>query len=502
MAAKNIFIILIFISISGCDSTLNGNIFLTTGSGQVVPVAGRDVYLIPYSSEEQFISEIANESYSYFIPYIKNLISKECLIVIKEADRKLSEIRKNHSIENTQDTYPDTKCNKIEENKSEIEELQAKIVEKTKVMENTKNDFFIQNKKNVTVKILRQKKYKVYLQVTNNSDYCIRGYGRGERHLLNVIGLSNKVKIGDWNEAFSHSDSEGRSIPCSLPPKAAVNLVTLAFGNGNEYPTITSAYLANFEFYKMELSKNKYKTSKVDWYKESKNTNHNSQEIKNIKDNLESLKTIYTEKLVHCKEEKNTIEKSKEKTDIINKYIGEIENLTLEMKKCDIEKIEPEHLLNTANKLTIKLKENEKGKERLSFYSSLNEPADEKEFPVYYILNAWINTVLKQKISAENAYITTTGMDGSFEINNVESGKYMIISSYTDAFNNSFWLEHIEITSDKKHDMTNQNSKSRNIKLYIESKTNEEIEKHHPEIRGLLRQTIDYSSTLTKPKSY
>lgn len=99
--ARIIFIILPVLSIYGCfDHELNGDAYVIKRGGDITPVAGRQIYLLPYENEISFLYDVSSSAYEKNKSNLSNRLEYMCksgmeLSVYKknELDKKLEEIK-------------------------------------------------------------------------------------------------------------------------------------------------------------------------------------------------------------------------------------------------------------------------------------------------------------------------------------------------------------------------------------------------------------------------
>jgi hypothetical protein len=483
---KVLFVILPVLMLFGCfEYDLNGDAYVVKGAGDINPVAGQKVYLLPYENEIDFLYEAATSAYGVASSQLASELEPLCKKGLEIAGNKKEEINKELSKIKNKKTVPQEGCvsiqssidslaNKTESIKNEYDSkvsvLKGKLSKlqaskKQKVSEDAKKiEKSVNNK--VKIKFLGQGgnesyqiAYRYAFDVINDTDFCVSINRVDVMYNDYVIYEVSKYFFSDIKDEYGF-DTECDVLPQTTRKYRYADIITskidspeknmmLAEGkikrfNGSDYPEINKLSID----YKLTRMSSKKTEGKVKYYHSG--VSYNDLAEKNNKYDEDS-------EIAELNKSISKLKESHESNKEIKEQIG-LENILAECKKDEAAISEKEKTISQLEGIVSSTSSCGNGGNvagAVSAIEKLNENYGAKiELPEIQEMYAKEAFVLLAKKMSESLQAKTT-IQGAYEFQKLKKGKYLLYTEYSDNFNSGFWLKPIEISDNMKVDLTN-----------------------------------------------
>lgn len=474
---------------SGCsDSSLNGDVFVVKGNGDVKPLAGGKVYLLPYKNEAEFLYEIANNTYATIIPEISETVKRLSTSALDFAQEQKKNLDKEVALINVKYPTPPKECNELESKYKTITQKSVPITKKhnkliskyqkeIKVAKSDKNRAIrkvadkIKNriKKRVTVSI-NQDGYNIEYTIHNDTPYGIV--------LKDVFLNYNKIKIDNVRYFSTLYDEYGFDTNMHILPNksrrfdAILILKKISFNPewkllyktgklkgvkgtfGELYPLVNQITL-KYDLYKISSKRDVniiiYKKTPVNYTELAlKEKSFSSFDKKITK--IQQQTVMENKRFKKNDNIKHKIKIKKELKDCQNNYaifkkdttnLAEINKKILQLSKVIDALVRPKSVndkwIATATEAIKVL--------NTDFGGDFKLPSIDDKYAKLVTHN------VANKIS--EAMQTETSIKGAYSFAKVKNGNYLLISEYNDSFIDGFWIKEITLDKNTKIDLNN-----------------------------------------------
>lgn len=481
---KFISIFLLIVSLLGCfKSSVSGDVFITNNSGTVIPVSGKNVYLIPNANSEEIFTNALKSAQNLLASQIEKKISAQCEIGLNNLqDIKLELKRKIKGLdEESSSSLP--KCSEphafgdkdILERENEIKNDQIDLERLISLREDViiKRIDFLKSKEFDKVKIslgkmrlepYYKKRYEYSVTIENNSDYCLSGHSYKELQQEKTDSFVFSFERGgitidrSFIRPLNPKDANDGYL-CGVPPKTKRKLFVSATINGmhnNEELSQKHGFQINGNGQVKYIEPDSVELLQHSFVENTFFLKGGKRSFINKKINWHTIieqATEYDNK-IHDLDEKILIAKNEYNKIKLCSQINLLEKAHLHLPSCADSKVGPEEL-----------------------YSGMMAVNDLLGVDLFNTTNLHEKVVLstvkniQAMIENPDVLITQTKIDGSYEFDAIARGQYLAFIQYKDAFSSVFWLNPIDATSDVTHDFNNSNLIPTSLQKHVDAKT-------------------------------
>jgi len=494
---KYIFL-LSFLGLVGCNGSVEGDVFIIKGGGEIAVSPGRTVTFIPAESERAIFSQAAKSAGAVALAGIQTELLGLCPVAKADAKQVLSglteeitEIKAKGSIpaagcENLSATstrlaseVASTKKSQASELKRLRADLASAISEKEKRVMKLADKLESEQKKLISVTYAPSGRGDgATWTFRNNTDYCI-GEESSYMFYFQAQGFSNGIKTASTSDsAFSAiKDEFGFEIEgCYLPAgKSKTNSGYAA--STTKSPEIKKAVTeGKLQTYSCNSSYSQKQCVKVDSARWT-----SSYELLEVKRKDTGGSVVYSVKPVDWKDKalksgdfraydskikdaKSALSRA-EKRHASNSLLAEADKAASNAAQCQsdqklLSELEPlteraEQLTNAvacdgtipSTELTASL-----AKLNGELQLDLQIPDIEEPYQAAF-LSSFVET-----ITADTVIAVDTNIQGRYSVEAIKPGDYLVMAEYQDNFVQGFWLEEVTVSSGEQVIDLNQNT--------------------------------------------
>ena len=475
-----LFVMLPVLILCGCfEYDLTGDAYIVKGAGDIKPVAGQKVFLLPYENEIDFLHEAATSAYGVASSQMTSELDPLCKRGLEIAGNKKEKLNEELTKLKNKNTVPqggcaslqssiDTLSQKTETIKKDYEGKLSQLNSKLASLQKSKNEKVkkdansLQKKieSKVKIKLMNQGGYSGYdyeYTVINETDYCVS--------IKSVEVFSKNHSINRETGFYENrKDKYGFDTGCDVLPQTNRNykdMIILAKIDSPEekmlledgkilrykntdYPKITNIsidYKLTNMTSKKDGSKVNYNHSDVSYSDLAEKNNKYSEdsEISEVKKNISGLKNQHEsnqdiKELISLEKNLSECRGDEEKISATETILSEFENIISSTSSCG---------------------KNGNVASAVSAIETLNKNHGAKiELPDIQESYTKETLVVLANKMGESLQAKTT-IQGAYEFKKLKKGKYLLYTEYSDNFNSGFWMKPIEISDNMKVDLTN-----------------------------------------------
>lgn len=508
------FLLLVSLLNSGCtDSNLTGDVFVVKGDGDIKPLAGWKVYLLPYKSEAEFLYEIANDTYATIIPETSEtvkLLSQSALAFAQEQkenlDKKVASIKGKYST-------PPSDCNELESKYKTITQKTAQLTEKhNKLISQLENEINVATsdkdkalrkvadeidnglRNKVTVTIISQDGHDIKYTIYNDTAYGIKL----KKVVLNYNGIEIEEEeyFSTLHDAYGFDTNmhvmpntsrtfSGSIILKAIPRNPELKLLyetgklkglNSKYSRRGPYPLINKVIL-KYDLYNISRKRDENKIvynktpvnftdlaikeesfSSFDNKIERIRQQHATENNKFINDDNIKQKLKTQKELKECQNNYAIFKKDTGNLAELNKNISKLSKVIDALAQPKAEVVNDKWIATAIESIKVL---------NSDFRGSFELPSLDDKYTELVTYN------VAKKLSESTQ--TDTSIKGAYSFTEVKKGNYLLISEYIDNFVHGFWIKEVALDKDTKIDLNNNSMVDMPLIEYLSIKSKDKI---------------------------
>jgi hypothetical protein len=487
--------------LAGCNGSVEGDVFIIKGGGDIAVSPGRTVYFVPGENEKTLFAEAAVQAAKDALATIESQVAKLCPVALPEANAALDKLVKTESTITAAGTVPPEGCGELERKRDELEAQAASVrsaqadeqarLRKALATAKQERQTAIANKARA---LKRAQESKVLFRVdppagytrskitiSNNSDYCVGGettYAFQDFEIdLTVYASDGKTILwSDQIDLDERKDEFGFSLGACRVPKgvsvseevyqdgaldspqlrkaAADGAIETYLGTASYSRQTVARYgswkvTSEYDFYTVERTEKgtsvSYKVTKVDWSKEalkSQSFASYDQKIKSAERALDAaLKAHAADTSVGA----------------ANKASGALASCVTD--SATLASIIP--VIDKARSASVQVADCSASTNQVA--AGLSEMNDllELGLEIPDVKNPYRESFVTNVLLAltgDGVVKADTNIQGHYVIEEIPAGEYLVIGEYSDNFVQGFWLDAVSVESGAQTIDLNQNT--------------------------------------------
>lgn len=477
----------------GCaDSSLEGDVFITRESGDVVPLAGGTVYLLPVDSEKTLIHQLAAKARRDTQSEVSDRVATTCqnatgkiLQAISNKVKAIDNIRNDTSVPEAGCDALTTELERATDRlltqeagyNRQLATLNASLTDASNARHREIASKAAQLEKAATQKVtITQISQKggsgggsVHVTIKNSSDYCIVGTRTEFPPGFTINLFANRDKVGQWVARSSSQDENGVEIPCDIPPNShkafegnlSINVIfpeldeivsAIEQGwyqgfkpvDGELQPKITGASLSDYALHRLSSlgvsGGKKYRTNKVDWqmlaltqYAPDKH----DRKIAGIKTKIATLEEERERALSSISDDGLRLTDQTRQCELAARQL-----VTLRAEKQSLEKLHADLGACEAVPLQINTLMTAMDAANSAMDTDFKLPDPEAVF-ASKVLDGF-----SAFLDSGTGYQVDTTIKGAYSIPGIKNGKYLMFAQYRDNRLQGFWMDPVRVDAE------------------------------------------------------